>query len=117
MLATMTRVAPADWPEARRNVERALLKLADLREKKAEAEKRKQKKSDPRPKPKPRPEPRPEERTTESEADLSKDPQVAALSPEQVARILDKLAEKEREKLALRRAHRQTQKTDVERDW
>ncbi len=39
------------------------------------------------------------------------------LSPEQVAGLFGKLAEKEKEKLALRRARRDVRKVDVEKDW
>jgi hypothetical protein len=39
------------------------------------------------------------------------------LSPAEVARLLAKLAEKEREKLALRRQHRKEKMAGVERDW
>ena len=95
-----------DWPEARRNVERARKKLRELRRKKEERE-------PPKPKP-PRPRPRPPEREA---GDPEVDPQRKELTPEQVRRLLERLAEKEREKLALRRERRAARSADVERDW
>ncbi len=102
-----------DWPEARRNVERALLKLDALARKKKEAERRRQ--SNPKPKPKPTPRRKPLGR---DETQEPKDqPQLKELTPEQVLRLLDKLAEKEKEKVALRRSHRKVRMAEVERDW
>jgi tetratricopeptide (TPR) repeat protein len=112
-LALTERADRADWPEARRNVERALLRAAELREKKAAAEKRRTRRNDPKPKPKPRP---PAEERPAPEPDTAK-AKGGELSPEEVAKLLEKLAEKEREKEALRRAHRAAQSSDVERDW
>jgi tetratricopeptide (TPR) repeat protein len=114
-IALTERPDRADWPEARRNVERALLRAAEFREKKAEAEKRRQRRSDPKPKPKPRPSPKePDRPETGNDAAKAKG---GELSPEEVAKLLDKLAEKEREKLALRRSHREAQPSGVEKDW
>ena len=93
-IAAMSR---PDWPEARRNSERALLKLRDLQKQKDRARKERNRKreTDPdSPKPKPQPNPKPEPDTT-SQPDTA--PQTKELSPEQILGLLDKLAQKERE--------------------
>ncbi len=102
-----------DWPEARRNVERALLRLEELAQKKKEAERRRQSNKKPQPKPKPRVDPQGGNDTQEPQ----EEPQLNELTPEQVLRLLDRLAEKEKEKLALRRSHRKVRMAGVERDW
>ncbi|MHC4342356.1 MAG: hypothetical protein ACYSX0_19350 [Planctomycetota bacterium] len=105
-----------DWAEARRNVERALRKLEELQKKKEEADPRRRRQADPKPRPDPVPPlplPKP---GTEIEQDPEVTPQLKELSPEQIARLLDKLAEKEKDKAALRRSTRQ-QDSRVERDW
>ena len=106
-LAAMSR---SDWPEARRNVERALLKVDELERKKADREEQQRRKTDPRPKPKPAP-------TPDAEQDPAVQPQLKELDPDEVSRLLDKLAEKEEEKRALRRSHRKARMAEVERDW
>jgi hypothetical protein len=106
-LAAMSR---SDWPAARRNVERALLKEKELQRKKADREEQQRKKTDPKPQPKPPPAP-------DAEPDPAVDPQLEELTPEEVLRLLDKLQQKEREKRALRRSHRKARMADVERDW
>jgi hypothetical protein len=112
-----------DWPAARRNVERALLKLEELRGKKEAARQhRSSKKMN-----------QPEGQLPELviNEDLARDgrrvggsgeeARIAAregdLTAEQITGIFEKLSEKEKEKLALRRARRDVQKVDVERDW
>lgn len=112
--AAMSR---ADWPAARRNLERAQRKLAELRRRKAEAEDKRRRESDRRPKPKPKPKPPPPKPEPAPEADQPDGPQLDELSPAEVRRLLDRLAEKEREKLALRRQHRKERMAGVERDW
>lgn len=107
--AAMTR---EDWPEARRNVERALLKLMTLRNKKREAERRREKKSAPKPEPKPLPNPEKEE-----VEEKPGDPAIAALSAEEVLRLFERLAMKEREKVELRREQRRERMAEVEKDW
>ncbi len=103
-----------DWPEARRNVERALLKLEELVRKKR-AKKDETKQTDPQPRPRPKPKPtKPEDKRAE---DSAEDPQLKELSPEEVLRLIEKLAQKEREKLSVRRSHRKTRMAGVERDW
>jgi len=102
-----------DWPAARRNVERALLKLATLRNKKREAEKRREKKSEARPEPKPVPDPGKEEVEEKPEDE----PALSELSAAEVLRLFDRLATKEREKVDLRRSHRKKTMAGVEKDW
>lgn len=84
-LAVTEREDRADWPEARRNVERALLRIADLREKKADAEKRRKRRNDPKPKPRPRP-PAPERPAPEQDAAKARG---GELSPEEVAKLFE----------------------------
>ncbi len=102
-----------DWPEARRNVERALLKLDELAQKKKQAEQRRQSNPKPKPKPKPQGDPQGKEETQQPKDQ----PQLRELTAEQVLRLLDKLAVKEKEKIALRRSHRKVRMAEVERDW
>ena len=113
-LAAMDR---PDWPEARRNVERALLKLEELKRRKAEWEEQRRRDADPRPRPQPKPRPQPGTEREEVEQEAADLAQLQELSPEAVRRLLEKLAEKEREKLALRRAEREKRTEGVERDW
>jgi hypothetical protein len=108
--AAMTR---EDWPAARRNVERALLKIMTLERKKREAERRREKRSEPKPEPKPLPEPGKEEVEDEPEADGA----IAELTPEEVLRLFERLDRKEREKVELRRQERREKMAAVEKDW
>jgi hypothetical protein len=107
-----------DWPEARRNAERALLELSELRSKKDELGK------DPQKAPKPKPQPAsedpaasPQDPGVDKRPAPRPDPQVSELSPEQIARVLERLSEKEKEKIRLRRAEQQARRASVERDW
>jgi hypothetical protein len=126
-----------DWPEARRNVERALLKVEELKRKKAAAEQERQKQkganppsnpSRPDARPEPQPEtpapreaPAPDEQTQDQRQQVKPtdrpEPAPDETSPEPVARLLEKLREKEREKLALRRGQRKARNARVEKDW
>lgn len=124
-----------DWPEARRNAERALLKLESLRLKKAEADKKRgpdkkvgQKQINPRPVPtKPDPAtPRddksniPKPATPKGDGsrnDAKTEAQTTALSPGQVKSLLERLEAKEKQKVTLRRAERDARATSTERDW
>jgi len=103
----------ADWPEARRNVARALQTIEDLVDRKREAEKKKV----PEPEPKPAPLPEPGAEREEVEPEPGKEPQIRELSPEQVLRLFERLEEKEREKVEVRRGHREERMAGVERDW
>ena len=102
-------------PEAsRRNVERALRRIDELRRAQAEQQRemKRTSKSDPEPLPPPdQPEPEPGTEQAPHE------PQVAPLPPEQVQRLFDRLLAKEREKLAQREAERSSRPSTVERDW
>lgn len=120
-----------DWPEARRNVERVDRRIEALRAKKAEAEARKRRKGPKDRRPQPRAEPRPGTKSDGAPpappegtgaaqggpTDEGADPQVAELTPAEVARLLDRVAEKEREKLAAREKRRSAPTPAVERDW
>ncbi len=108
MSAAMSR---PDWPEARRNVERVLVKLESLRGRKREAEQKKT----PRPEPQPKPLPDPGE--TRLDEEPVPEAEITELSPEQILALFERLAKKEREKLAVRRAYRRERMATVERDW
>jgi hypothetical protein len=105
----------SDWPEARRNVERANHKIAELERKKEE------KVRDPRreraPGPAPIPEPPSDAGGATTEEEVTTEAQRLALTPEQVARLFERLAEKEREKREIRQAWRRERMADGERDW
>jgi hypothetical protein len=115
-------LARSGWPEARRNVERALLLEGALKRRK-EAEARKKAKT---PEIRPRLEPKAEEgddeeedpggKGKETEEEATIEAQKTKLSPEEVRLLLDRLVEKEKEKRALRRARKPT-KVPVEKDW
>ncbi len=96
-----------DWPEARRNVERGLLRLQQLYEKKSGKER---KPPEPRP---PQPPAPGKEDGPETEAALEK----GDLAEAQVLRLLELLREKEAKKLAARRARLGMPQPGVEKDW
>ena len=103
-----------DWPEARRNVERALRQLEKLQQMLAEAEERAKKEQAPTD---------PEEEADPQDEDPDKDEEVpdaqqepGQLSRDDLLQVLNRLAQTELEKRSLRRA-RQRIRTDVERDW
>ncbi len=104
-----------DWPAARRNVERALVQLAELEKKKEEAQRKAElnAKKEPDPAPESAPEGRPQPQATERP---SLEPQSAELSPEELARLFEKLEAKEKEKLELRK-RKQEERAEVEKDW
>jgi len=99
----------ADWPAARRNVERALLRLRRLEADKAAADRAKGKKPGEAPPP-------PPPKAGDKPMDL---PPSAPrpLTREEVMRLLDRLAAMEKEKRAVRREHRETKQGGVEKDW
>jgi len=119
-----------DWPAARRNVERARLKIEYLRRKKSERTGDRKSDSDPQLNLKRQPTPNtnqpPKPPTTDPSGaagtKANQDPEAAnavldELSREQVLRLLERLDEKEKEKRALRRKRRSTASTGAERDW
>jgi hypothetical protein len=104
--------------EARRNAERALLKLAALWKLRSEAE------SKPASPPKPRPVPvgvNPSDAPPQPGAARREPPpprsEVGEIPAGRVLGLLDRLTEKEREKLRARRAARQAGRASVETDW
>ncbi len=109
-LAALSR---PDWPAARRNVERALLKLEKLEQQKAEAEANQAPKTESEPKPPPEP----DEPTEEIEQDPTLQEAPPELSPEEMNRLLDKLAQMEREKRLLRETWQRMRTANVEKDW
>ena len=108
MQAAMSR---PDWPEARRNVERAQTLLESLRGKKNDAERKKA------PRPEPTPRPLPDPGNVGPEPEPPPDGKISELSPGEVRALFERLATKEREKRTVREAHRRERMTGVERDW
>jgi hypothetical protein len=118
-----------DWPAARRNVERALAKLDDLRRQKDEKSRNQQKGREPGAKGAPRPAagpgeapPRPLPEAPQGTGDPAGEAPDAAgpaaeLSREDVLRLFEKLAEKDRQKADVRRAAQQAQRTGAGKDW
>jgi hypothetical protein len=103
-----------DWPEARRNVERARIKLDALRLKRDELTP-----ASPPPKPKPPP---PRDRTVPRRPDdftpaPRVQPQLEEIPTPDVLSLLEKLKAKEQDKNKVRRAQRQSGRYAVEKDW
>jgi hypothetical protein len=94
----------ADWPAARRNVERALLRLRGLRERRGGG------KDDAK-----RPPVEPEAAPPKPEP--ARKLEASELPPGQVLQVLERLRRREVEKLEVRRARRRARSADVERDW
>lgn len=107
--AAMSRL---DWPEARRNVERAARLERELERLAEEA-----RGDEPPPEPQPEPE-EPEGEPLEEPAEEPPTPDVLpALDEAELAGLLELLARKEREKLELRAARHAERNLDLERDW
>lgn len=96
----------SDWPEARRNVERALRRIDELERMKRERET-------------PPPEREPDPPPANDPLAADRDPQATAdeLPPERVLDLLQRLDAKEREKRLLRAKARATRPATGERDW
>ncbi len=93
-----------DWPAARRNVERALFKLAALREKRRDGKQK------------------PPQPPAPTDGDEAKPPPDSPLEEKdlpagEVLGLFDVLVRRDAEKIKLRRAQRATAKDRVERDW
>jgi len=108
-------MARDDWPAARRNVERAQAKAAELRRKREEAQDRLKPPPQPKPKPQPKPEPKDDGGKRVTEDDPGADPMLRELPPEEVRRLVERLAEKEAEKRGVRAKERR--RTAGARDW
>jgi hypothetical protein len=103
-----------DWPEARRNVERARIKLDALKLKRDELTP-----ASPPPKPKPPP---PRDRTVPRRPEdftpaPRVQPQLDEVPNDDVLSLLEKLKAKEQDKMRARRAQRQSGRYAVEQDW
>jgi hypothetical protein len=104
-------VSRADWPAARRNVERALLRIARLRERSPD---RTGKPPPPNDRPPPPPPPAPDPEAAPREAA----PLVTTDLPEgSVLGLLETLRQKDRERRSARRAEREARARAGERDW
>lgn len=105
-------LAAPDWPEARRNVERALIKRAQLMEARRVAESnRRVRQPDATPEPDPEAQP-----PTESTSSNAPPPAPLELSPGELAELLSAL-ERSGESRDEERARRRTRSMDVEKDW
>jgi hypothetical protein len=101
-----------DWPEARRNVERARLRVEELMRKKAELEPE----SRPTPKPVPRGD-RPQPSQPQLLPGMRVEPELTELPADEVTKLLDRLEEKDKDKLKVRRARQAHASLGVEKDW
>ncbi len=129
-----------DWPQARRNIERALRRIEELVALKAAAEEAKKKSAPggpprirPRPAPTPKIEPRveptagtdpsapppPPKPTGEGDEEPAPDlaAQLTELDPAAVSRLLETLAAKERERRAAREERQRRERVPGSRDW
>ena len=110
--AAMSRV---DWPQARRNAERAAVKLEELRQKKEDADRQRRARVEKQPQPQPEP-PKTEGPREEVEQTPVPQQQPTGMPPDLLDVLLAKLAQVEKDKRAARRA-RQRARTGVARDW
>ena len=107
-----------DWPAARRNAERAWITLEKLRARREEERKKRKKARDQKERTRtedgdpPRDEPRRGEEASRPVA-----AQTTGLTPAQLGRLLDKLAEKEKRKRKIRSQRRSARTANVEKDW
>ena len=105
-----------NWPEACRNIERALIRIEMLKKRREEAVKKSRASRRRRPPPPPDPDPgagagTPERVEGQATALLTE------LSPAQVRNLFEKLQEKEQEKRRLRRSRRRSGPSGGRRDW
>ncbi len=113
--AAMSR---ADWPEARRNVQRALIKLDELKKKKETQRKQQERDRKKDKKIKKVPDPLPQDPGARKQIALTKvRPQLNKLSSGLIKQLFDKLKRKEKEKITVRRTQRKLKRADVEKDW
>lgn len=108
----MAAATRRDWPEARRNVERALLRLDLLRERAKDGGKPR---PEPDSQPPPPPPPVPGRDTNPVEAPTVLE--TGDLPTADVMKVLDVLKEKEKARRETRRAEREARGGGVERDW
>lgn len=104
------------WATATRNAERAQRKLEDLRERQAAAERERRSKEQPRPEEAPA-EPDAQQPPDEVEARPEAQRDVDALTAEQLERLLQRLAENDARKRALRRQRSEAADLRAEQDW
>ena len=116
----------SDWPEARRNVERALIRLQALRDSKRGGRADRPSRPEPGGDPdggeeKPDDGPEPPKPPAKDGTDPSLPPDDALnrrdLPASKVLGLLDLLAEKDKERLNIRRRARRERSSQVERDW
>ncbi len=106
-----------DWPEARRNVERALLKIEALKERRADAERNRESRPAPEDSAPPfKPEPPPDEPPA-PKVEPEDPPDEGALDAAAMRRLQERIAARETEKRTIRREERSRGRSTVERDW
>lgn len=106
----MASASRSDWPAARRNVERGLLRLQALRESKTERQ------EPPESQVPPDPAAPPEAADEEPELSTAQ-VETRELPAGKIGDVLGKLVSREQRKRALRRAQRKARGAEVERDW
>lgn len=107
-----------DWPEARRNVERAQMKLAALQKTKKEKQKNLRSHTQIKMRPQLVPQVLADDSQGEAQDEEAKvDAQKRKLSSSQIKDLYDKLEAKEKEKREMRRQQQKQRKTKGERDW
>jgi len=106
-----------EWPAARRNLERALKRRADLEARREEAEARQNRKKEQELQEIPEEEPEDPEARPEEQEEKARPQLLAELSQQELARLFEKLEALEKEKRELRRERQRARSRDVEKDW
>lgn len=106
-----------EWPAARRNLERALKRRADLETRREEAEARQNRKKEQELHEIPEEEPEDAEARPEEQEEKARPQLLAELSPQELARLFEKLEALEKEKRELRGERQRVRSRDVEKDW
>lgn len=106
-------LAAAGWPAAVRNAERAVRRLAELERLRDEAERQKPPAKKEPDQPEQKPQQKPDEKPEEQDPEMMR----TKMSPEEVAKLLERLGQKDREKRMARTAQQRAGATAGERDW
>lgn len=101
------------WPEAVRNAERAAALREVVQQERQAAERNRPKPKQEPDRPEPEPPPTRPEQNEEQQPDAARD----ALSPQELARLLERLQQKDREKRLARQAQQRGSAVAGERDW
>jgi hypothetical protein len=106
-------LAAAGWPAAVRNAERAVRRLSELERLRDEAERQKPPAKKEPDQPEQKPQRKPDEKPEEQDPEMMR----TKMSPEEVAKLLLRLEQKDREKRMARTAQQRAGATAGERDW